>query len=249
VYHALIVLNLSWMISFSVSPSIVISQNDESRDKKSQAAFLLIGWFHIFFLTLCAGFALWLFATINHFDKTGTDCTGSTVFYLFGDHILADSPHFRRFWLVIYSILIIPFINMIFTLVVFGVICIPAVIAAMPLTLIIAIVTRREVKAVFNNRVLEMIGMMSVPVAMAAPLLLVIILTEKMILSNTVDVGEDNWTFGQTLALLIAVPPLFKVMKQVWKTQLHIREMTDGKTPRSLQETLHETFALLRFSR
>jgi hypothetical protein len=69
--------------------------------------------FYLFLLHLSAtcAFGIWLFATMSHFDMTPTDCTQSTVYYLFGKQIHANNPTFCRVSLALYCIFVIPIIN------------------------------------------------------------------------------------------------------------------------------------------
>jgi hypothetical protein len=247
VYHALIVLNLSWIITFSVTLSIFKSNNDGKA--KSSPGFKRMGCFYIVHLSFYASFALWMFTTIKDFDHTGTDCTSSTIFYLFGHHVLADNPHFRVFWLVIYSILVIPLINLIFVAVVFLVITVVGAVPMIPVMLVVSIIVRRQLRAVNTPRSLETIGMMSVPASAVFPIIIVIILTEKMITSNTVGPGENDWTFGQSLALFIAVPPAWGVIKQLKKTYRHIRDLVDVSRSRLLSISFRLCLVLVGFQR
>jgi hypothetical protein len=54
------------------------------------------------------------------------------------------------------------------------------------------------------------------------PTFIVIFATEKTITINTVEPGERMWTFGQTLALIIAIYPAWDALKLMKRTVTNI---------------------------
>jgi len=204
-YHALVVLNLSWIITFSAAAAFVISANDRKRPiigQRDNRVYLIMAACHISHLTLSAAFGLWFFSSIARFVRGGSGCTSSTLYYALWVNLHAEDPAFRHFWLAIYSIVVIPLINLMFVTLVSLIAFAVATCAATPLVFIVGCCCYR-----LGSLKLELLGRFYVGLLIFFPPVLMVLLTEKMIEINTVGADESLWTFGQTLALLVALPP------------------------------------------
>jgi hypothetical protein len=221
VYHALVVLNLSLVITFSASPSFMI------RDGKTRVwgslenhSFRFMAAWHLVHLSLTAAFALWFFADMVHFDKTGTGCPGSTVYYALGKHVHVGDPSFRRFWLGIYSIVLIPAVNFAFiSAVYFMAFSLAFAMAILPIAVLVACV-KIALGKTKSDVVYHAIFMLFVLV----PPVFMVVITERTIKINVVGMDEKLWTFGQTLALMVAIPPAWKTWKLVKATFMRLNE-------------------------
>lgn len=233
IYHALIVLNLSWIIILSAAPTFMTIDNyqplstDLDRLRHRTWGFMAI-WYTLY-LTLTAAFGLWFFATIAHFDRTDAECKPLTLYYALGKYVHADNPAFRHFWIAMYSLVVIPVSNYLFVGLVFALAFVASVFAAVvPTFLALTIfggctycfgstsVGVFEIEVLFNG----------IPAFLVLiPSVIMVVVTEKMIAINTVGVDEKLWTFGQTLALMIALPPTLVAAKQAKKTFSNIGKM------------------------
>ncbi|TDL21624.1 hypothetical protein BD410DRAFT_898729 [Rickenella mellea] len=227
VYHALILLNLHIIIGFSVSPYFILSANDGGNPENKEnlgglhPAHMRIAQLHVVHLSCAAGFGLWLFATIKHFDHSDPDCTSSTVYYALGKKVIVDHPGFRDFWIVMYSFLVVPVVNLIFLLFVYFIILLVSVGFFLPIAFIVGVLGGC---IGVKTQYMVMGGRLTfVFLAALTPGALILFLTEAMIKVNHVADGESQWTFGQTIALFIALWPLWNVYKQTRETVKRIR--------------------------
>lgn len=223
VYHALIILNLSWIVTFSAAPAFIISDNDKKRRIVGQLdnhTYQLMALCHVGHLTLSAAFGLWFFSSVAHFDKSGNGCTSSTLYYALWENVHADNPTFRRFWLAIYSIVVIPAVNFLFVALTFFLAFVAAVCAALPLVL-----TMSCCYSCLSDLKFQLIGQFVAALMILFPPALMVALTEKMISINKVGTDEKLWTFGQTFALLVALPPTWNSAKLAKRTFINIRTM------------------------
>lgn len=222
-YHALVILNLSWIVTFSAAPAFIISDNDKNRrifGHLEHRTYRLMALCHVSHLTLSAAFGLWFFSSITHFDKGGNNCIGSTLYNVLGGSVHADDPVFRRFWLAIYSIVVIPLVNFLFVAFMFLLGVVVPLFAASPLLFIVG-----GCCYCLGSFKLQMMGRLAVALMILFPPALMVVLTEKMIAANQVGTDEKLWTFGQTLALLVALPPAWHAAKLAKETFTHIRTM------------------------
>ncbi|TDL21608.1 hypothetical protein BD410DRAFT_285402 [Rickenella mellea] len=228
VYHALILLNLHLIIGFSVAPYFILSGNDKNNPdsiKGINPAYGALAFLHTVHLCCAAGFGLWLFATIPNFDHASPNCTATTTYFVLGKKVAIASIAFRDSWIAIYSILVIPYFNAAILLVVsyglYVVAVIPLLIPAFIIGIIIGFVSWcKPIKRSSTELVLPLATTFLVSLA---PVALVVFLTEATVRINQVSNGENVWTFGQTIAILIAVLPLWRVFKQTKATISRIR--------------------------
>jgi hypothetical protein len=233
VYHALIVLNLSWLNNVSASLSLNyetsitpyvlrwLSRGPE-RDEypiprilsKELAACLL-------HFTLMAAFGLWVFTDILTFDTSQPNCTSSTVYYIFGHDVSITNKQFRTFWLVIYSYSIIPGLNIL------------SISLGISLPFLILFHYNQAYRPRWRYSVLALT--ISIPVFLD---IIIILSTEGMIARNAVTADEHQWTFGQTLAVLLLIFPAMNLWKDA-KVFLEKRRRWLMKDEDSLQRTDH----------
>jgi hypothetical protein len=219
VYHTLIVLNLSWMVNASaliicIFPTIHWSSRTSfrkwmkrlwpSRLKQLPAIFLLA-------LHSCAmaslGVRVW--AKVDSFG-TSTQCTPEIVMIIFFHDFSITSRTLQITSLVIYSIALIPGVHAI---------TLTGLAEGGAYGIMRAFYWLRSVmnqSAPLNYKPLY-IG------AAAVQFLITVVFiadTELMIRRNRhlVSGGESDWTFGQTLALILILLPLFEVSKALKPT-------------------------------
>lgn len=133
VYHALILLALSWLTVFAaITPYTIMVRQMEgleshrilewgplertrtrTRATRTTGRRCLI-LLHSLHLSFTAAFGLWLFTRVSSFDRQSPDTTWtSTTRYSFlGYHWFVKDPLFRRINLALYGITLIPLINL-----------------------------------------------------------------------------------------------------------------------------------------
>ncbi|TDL19199.1 hypothetical protein BD410DRAFT_447738 [Rickenella mellea] len=223
VYHAVILLNLHLVIAISITPLLILSPNDEKANDKSQRAWKMTACFLMGHVCCAAAFGLWLFSTVRvrSFDRFTDDCESQTFYNAIVKIVNLDNPNFRRFWLGIYSILVIPGVNMGFLFLTYFVLFAASFIAQMPLALLIS----NFLYCTPWNKERRIIMLMLSVLFFAAltPAMLIMVATERTIAANHVGDGERQWTFGQTFAVFVAIYPLMKAGKQLKATLTQIR--------------------------
>lgn len=224
VYHALILLNLSWITVFTAVPTTYALQllfvfgipghamplglkfkliKARSWESHSHTAFQLT-ILHTLHLSVTAGFGLWLFSNIKDFDSTAGNCTSSTVYSVFGYYPVVVSARFRQCWLVVYGIASVPMLNL-------GVIVISMFFGFRAGCIAISFVARAFEKD-------NVIGPLKCAIHVLPPalvLLLLIIGTERTVLNNNVGPGEETWTLGQTFTLSVALIPTVDLISYI----------------------------------
>ncbi|KAG6831160.1 hypothetical protein H0H87_005985 [Tephrocybe sp. NHM501043] len=202
-YHASIVLELSWMNNTNLVNLFDDELNEEARSNlqaKSQLArwiyeakkavtnpVIIIGSLH---LSLMAAVGMWLWSQPAHFGNSLLPCSLSASVVIVGNAVPLGSPQLRAWSILIYSILLVPFLNLI----------IPIAFFAIPLILY------NRKKRVRLQRVVFGLGILGVIDA------ILLVDTEIGIKKNTekflLGHDEGQWTFGQILALLLLLVPL-----------------------------------------
>ncbi|TDL22594.1 hypothetical protein BD410DRAFT_788406 [Rickenella mellea] len=226
VYHAIILLNLHIIIGFSVLPYFILSINDKSENSQRRGMIYSVKMrlllFHMVHMSCAAGFGLWLFGTIDDFDDSDPNCTSSTFFYVFGKKVNVDHSGFRDFWIVIYSFLFIPAVNYVFLSFVYVIfLLVTFVFFFLHIRLIINILG--ACTSIDQKYFLRGGQLANAVVAALSPGALMLFLTEAMIKVNHVSEGESQWTFGQTIALFVALWPLWNAYKLTKETMKRIR--------------------------
>ena len=256
VYHAIIILNLNLMIAtntFFTVHGIFLWWFDDNTAFLSYDTIKFVTYFCHLHLT--SGFGLWLFANITHFDHTGTDCVGSTVFYAFGKHVHVQHLAVRIISLYLYSVLSIPIINILWLFVVYVALAIVPIIPIVILLFLIMVAFliiffvgaiilclrrtfQRDMATFLRCLATQSLSFASATIAhkfigltllilifliLLGPLFLMMTFTELTIQANNVSSGEGDWNFGQTLALTLAIPPVWKAMRVIWRLANYLR--------------------------
>jgi hypothetical protein len=203
----------------------------------------LVPVFYVFgHLIFTAGFGLWLIITIRRFDRTPNPCTSSTVYFAFGTHYPVERPTFRHFWLAVYIISATPY-NVVFLLLSWAFVIVCASLGLMlavvlltpiifivifPLSICIARVSHKASEEESDRRrsvVAAAVCSVMYLISFAVYPLLLVIFTEKTIQINSVAFGEGQWTFGQTIAIIVVLPVLVDVASKCRDT---FRVVTGG---------------------
>ena len=163
-------------------------------------------------LTLFAGFGLWLWFEIHSFG-INSDCTPFTSLSIIVHTIPVTSPALRRASIAIYLICLLPYIN----IVVFGGMEL-ATIWGFRRFIMLFRKSRDSKSLIHSPYVLYMFIFLTLVVQVYF-----ITATELTIHNNghllEQNKEEEEWTFGQTLAVALTVIPLIQVVKEI-KTNL-----------------------------
>lgn len=222
VYHGLILLALSWLTVLAAIPPYIIIASKIARNggyigdysfrdfvKEPRKRWLVI--LHSLHLSFTAIFGLWLFSRISTFDTTPAPvCTSSTVFEFLGRSWSVLDPSFRRLGLALYSIVLLPPLNLAILTSAFGLVSgvslwlwsLCAICCSLDFT---SSATDRKLHGFFNG---------------LPPLLLavfIVISIEETINVNHVAPGETQWTLGQTLALFVSLIPLYDLLHWIYE--------------------------------
>jgi len=225
VYDALILLNLNWIIILGALLPVrillirrILLTRTDGIPLFFQGRIPLTTCLLTFHLTATSAFGLWLFATINTFDRTNNGCTQSTIYYMFGKHTPVMHLVFRLSSITIYSLFLLPVVNIFFVHLVevtaaVGVVCIVHTI--MPV-LVIVVVSFSYLEVRLPARTLRIWAMVCSLMWYGCPLVTMIIWTEKAITLNNADAGENAWSLGKSLALLLAAFAVVRTSQEVW---------------------------------
>jgi len=162
-------------------------------------------------LTLFAIFGLWLWFTIFAF-ASGSDreCTPFTRLSIIVHNIPITSPALRRASIVIYFICLLPYIN----IVIFGAIELATIWIFQRLIILFRKSQGRR-SLIDSPHILYMFIFLTLLVQAYF-----ITATELTIRRNgqlLKENQEEDWTFGQTLAVALTVIPLIQVAKEIWR--------------------------------
>ena len=239
ILHALLVLNLCWVTAFaSLTPLLFamlrIAKNTTKRGiRGTTRKTLVMSYVFCVKLMLMGCYGIWVLHQPMAFDTSPESCTASTVFYLLGHHPLVVSPNFRVPSLVLYSLMLVPGINLI-------VICIATIPFQIAMALIVFTVSlvwdgkpntntsagatpteRQQGKDGMksseggeDNQYQEVQSMRDQLTVILIPLFvnaLIIMTTEMTMRSNTIGGEDRRWSLGQTSAMLVALIPAFSV--------------------------------------
>ena len=220
-YHTTIILNLNWLVLWATQGTfgfVLMEFLDGPKDPGSD-------WFGenitglLFSLSahssLMSIFGIVFWKTLNQFDKRTPECTAITVqSVVFRDYPLSSC---KTAWLVVYSIFVIPIFNVFFLLILL------LVLTLVPMKAIVAL---RDAYSLYIWPILFTIVSMIFKV-------FIITGTELTIAHNRVQAGENQWTLGQTLALLLVLPTLSKTRKdskiafKMWKAKGRMQQITE----------------------
>jgi hypothetical protein len=243
VYHALIVLMLSWLnnITAFLPHFILRIATDKSERPGLRNITGNIGGTVMTVAGLChfsamAALGIWVVQTLPNFDRSQAACANSTLFYVMGYDILVADPVFLVVAMIIFCLAAVPLLNVFLldlylkttnfavTLIFFSIIS-PA---------IIFFVRNRKLSApafVF----LHDMSIWPLPVALFVDILL-IIATESIIKRNTVASDGGIWSFGQTLALLLLAFPIM----QTWKEGRKLWQLREARSITAYNETAYD---------
>jgi hypothetical protein len=213
-HHALIILNLSWMVITSALVVIIFStihrfQHLRGWTKKlwpSRTSQLPIILLVTTYFCAMASFGIWVWTKSAVFGIT-PECTPETFTTIFTYDISTTNTSFRIFSLVIYAVAAIPGVNIVLFASMIGACGVGTVV-------IVASIMRTP----FTYRPLYL-------VALAVQCLintLLVVDTELMIYRSRdlIAEGESVWTFSQTLALFLVIRPLLDSAHAIiWKAQ------------------------------
>ena len=228
-YHAMIVLNLSWMNNsyltiswvFRVGESdleeIIASSLSRRKPKKKISRFPIgLGLAH---LSLMAGFGIWLWQNIDTFGDR-PQCTPYIFTVIFGQNVSAMNTSLRAGSLALYWITAIPIVN----LLAISLVVVVVVLFVLGLT---ALINRQ---ALFHVGLLISWNLLQGRIFYLQFVLLLDVLfavdTELMIHRSRplVQPGESQWTFGQTLAVIVTIIPLLEARKCIkwWRRSKYV---------------------------
>ncbi|KZT59661.1 hypothetical protein CALCODRAFT_515942 [Calocera cornea HHB12733] len=245
-YHALIVINLSWInniTAFGLAITDMVLENPAdffSRRNKAILPYVMCS----LHLTATAAFGLWVFSNINNFGGN-TECNSDIHYWVFGHQVSTTAPGFRTTGLVISGLAICPIINLALEL------CFEMVLSfafLLPTVYFYAMVTfvrrlpsnsgmsmmvgrsglgRLATDLLFRNSA-RRVYILATPYAFMV--IIFIIATEELIVVNSalVQEGENDWTFGQTLAMFVILPVLLDVYSKLRKAWKIWKKITDG---------------------
>ena len=282
-YHAMIVLNLSWMnnsyfsisgiFAFSAGWTEFQSQLEAKRSGKAvrrgqtRKGSRISSYLGVAHLSLMASFGIWLWQDINTFGDS-SECTPYIFTVIFGHNVSAINKSLRTASLALYWITAIPIVNIIVGVIVaivgsvvllvgysFGlvVIVISLVFLLSPfyiLRYLLSLYLNRHsadsntnnddaakanaVKASAKRKLSRWIrsppndarlGLFYLPLVLFLDIFFAVN-TELMIRRSRplVQPGESQWTFGQTLAVIVTIIPLLEARKCIkwWRRSKYV---------------------------
>ncbi|KAG6895325.1 hypothetical protein C0992_001929 [Termitomyces sp. T32_za158] len=200
-YHGAVVLNLSWMNNTNLCIYFLLYFYSKVGEKEWQLRSYRIWleglakalrqpvfWIGSAHLSLMAVVGLWLWSNPEKFGKPGT-CSLSTSIFIVGGQVGFNAPRLRDWSILIYSLLLTPTLNLIFPFILF---MLPFWVYRVPKS------SNPSVRPVHVG--LAVLGIIDI---------ILVADTEAAIAKNKLllEGGDDQWTFGQTLALLLLLLP------------------------------------------
>jgi hypothetical protein len=239
VYHAFIVLNMSWINNITaIVPCFLITDAQGASDVVDASAlgvkafidavlsFSRNNLLYLLHMSAMASLGIWLFARIDSFGSS-TTCTPTTIYYLAGHYVLADQSTLRLFWIVAYSIMVIPIVNV---AILFSLVCV--------LDIVVTRLVKYHPKGLGDEErslLARRINYISLIIIAFLLIIGLIVSTEQTIMDNNVGPGQgaddhqvmlsfplifiltDLWTFGQTLAVVLAFPAMWIGFTEILK--------------------------------
>jgi hypothetical protein len=212
-HHALIVLNLNWIIGFSGLLYVLIFAYNYSRGrfggrhfgpddiKKPASAMLVVA--SVVHLCGVGATGVWVWVKSRTFGGQ-PECNPLTSLRIFGKKLNALDPNLRKASIAVYAIATIPAVNTIVLLLLASIIIV-FLRAMYPL---LKAFRPREPRW----RGVVLVGMIAVVLTLDIAF---IISTELMISRGCVREGEGQWTYGQTLALMGLFIPVLDTAKML----------------------------------
>jgi hypothetical protein len=227
---------------------------EESVMKRLQKkSVLVLGSLH---LSLMASIGIWLWSNPSGFGTPSPSDAGPCPipsYSILGSHIPLTSPALRIVSLVIYAVLLIPGINLVVPL--FFFISIHILYNKVHTRLSIHIAGDPDHNKPNTNksssRKLAHIAMLNASFLFLFAFNVVFALDVEVMLSRNrhlQEVGEDEWGFGQVLALLLLAVPLLAFLSSLSKIQEHEKEQRDRAQQelKEAQTKFNELFTLAR---
>ncbi|KZT59663.1 hypothetical protein CALCODRAFT_182395 [Calocera cornea HHB12733] len=239
-YHALIVINLSWIshmtaLGLALTELFLADPVDfffgwGQKSLKQLLPYILCS----LHLTATAAFGLWVFSNIDDFGGNA-GCNSDIHYWVFGHQVSATNPHFRKAGLVISGLAICPNINLqleiLFSGLVGFLLSLPGliihIVVVIILVVILLLVTKLCLSQAQKDKLTKFLGDLGIHNPMrrvygqampyALMIMLFIIATEELIVVNRelVSDGENDWTFGQTLAMFVLLPVILDVISKL----------------------------------
>jgi len=262
VYHAVIVLNLSWLNCYCGLIAVLGSGFQSTRItvdftlKEIRSIILLVSLTVIHYAG-AGSIGIWLWRDVLRFNDQ-PECTSVTVMAMFGKKILVTNKSLRIFWLVIYSAAIYAAGALILTGIVAGFLTLREREKVKEDVVEVAEVERCADEDE-NSESADM--MLPAEKHVFFPFFLVgnaffittmIVCTELTIWFNRDHVdyeAEASWTFGQTLALLLAGITGEGAVEDLWRGVKRWRAMrrfhSSNLSPMDHDEAAHELTSLI----
>jgi len=257
-YHGLVVLGLSWLNVLTVFVPLSVRFGKEFCQGLTPFRITFSDARHVGFLlylSAVGAYGIWLAHNISDFGSF-PECNSSLVWVVVGRSIQATAPKLRAFLLAVSCLAVIPILNVCFL----GAVILIGLLITMPGLTWVMLFPRWSPFDSSSNRsdgrestllLRRALGYSPSGVALLAGAIsivlsvMVIASTEQLIALNKQHVGEgeDDWTFGQILALLVLVLPVWTLVGQIFAD-----EVTDDGVPREGSRTpeLVEATALER---
>jgi hypothetical protein len=164
---------------------------------------------------------IWVWVKVNTFGDQ-PECTPATFLTIFGHNIAVTSASLHKGSITLYSIVTLPFLNLVI------IILVGAVIVALLSLAYYAIHRSFDPWDSFDRYILVS-GVL--PTALLE--VIFIVDTELMILrsSTLVKPGESAWTFGQTLAMVMVAMPLIDTVRAGVKSWMEKSDEQLGEKP------------------
>ena len=218
VYHAIIVLNLSWLNCYCGLLSVLgswyqSSHYDEASRWQRLKSTSTVAVLMIAHTVFAAGIGIWLWHDILGFSSQ-PECTAVTVISIIGKPVLVTNKGLRIFWLFVYSLLL------------YGVLIVSiSGLVALYLTLKKWSTDKVEGTSKVDEgeriytRERQIFG--SLLLFLTVLLLVVIVLSTELTIRQNRDYvdyeAEAAWTFGQTLALTLAGVSGIGAVEDIWR--------------------------------
>jgi len=224
-YHASIVLNLSWINNITAyinvfgSRSIFRIRGNLGRFTLVKTREFLVYLLH-FILT--GAFGITVFRNTSAFSPD-PGCDAQTVYWVFGRFVDASSPSLAHFWVGISSIAVVPMLNWgLFSFATGVLIGVPLfVIITQPLLWLIRLPAKKgEPAPEILGAPFRIFVVAFRPIVLGAFVCLIFLIasTEKTIAGNFVGAGEGQWGFGQILSLLLVAVPAAELPNDIRRT-------------------------------
>ncbi|EJD44482.1 hypothetical protein AURDEDRAFT_166573 [Auricularia subglabra TFB-10046 SS5] len=141
-------------------------------------------------------------------------CNADTVLWTFDHFVLISKPAFQRLWVAVYVLAAIPLVN---------VVCAVIVVFSFALPWRATLFAAQCLSARCNDQFClpTALSQLGLALPFLTMILLLIASTEKTISGNVVSAGENAWGFGQILAIILLLPPVYDAYGRVRNVTVH----------------------------